>query len=576
MADDDQRIPPGADSIRPPASAPRYSQRPRMSVSDEVGHAMLSLNKASRSFTLYDPHNDAVKILIGDYKDKSRVLARHAPLEVEVMPFEIALDRKVVYEERDRERSLAFRLFRDGVRKIRFAPGLGWDDLVSLLEVMSVRCNGVRQQEEDLITLLRKARFENIEIESVEGYIPDEEMPENQALAPMVDASESVDPPGDWDQPLPTPAGGKVAYQPIDPNALDALLAEEAPAALQAQAVRSVYELMQTAVTLQDPELLQQLVPFAEEVQHYLIVERNLDELARLATIYRDMFADGRSLPVLSEERAFERLMRMVTEEDEEVPPALYHLIGPVAADAVPRALDMLTFGARGARRKALIHIIQHGAKANPAILAERIGTVPPDVVSELFAALGRIAPNHRIEAAFSLLNHPDEDFQLELVDVVAQAPKGVRLARGLQTLMGSPHEAVRIKATQTLGTLGGTKAIPMLVEHGKNRARKEMGDLEAEALGTAIAVASVEDGTPVLLQWAGASSGIKSLLSKIRKDAPGDRPLVYAAVAGLELCPGRDAEAVIQQVLARSQDDPGLADRCQKALEARRGGGHA
>ena len=85
-----------------------------MSVSDEVGLAMLALAKTSRSFTLYDAHNDAVKMLISDYREKSIALARNAPVEVEVYPFELRFQKKTVYEELDRERSLAFRLFQIG------------------------------------------------------------------------------------------------------------------------------------------------------------------------------------------------------------------------------------------------------------------------------------------------------------------------------------------------------------------------------------------------------------------------------------------------------------------------------
>ncbi len=573
MVDDDHASDPFEAAA--PLAASRYARGPRVPVPDQVGHAVLSLQKASRSFTLYEPHNDAVKMLIGDYKDKSVVLARQAPVEVEVLPFEVLYERQPVYEERDRERSLAFRLFRDGVRKLRFEPGLGWDDLVSLLEVMSVRCNGVRQQEEDLITLLRKARFENITIESVEGYIPDEEMPENQALAPMVDESESMDPAPDWDQPLPGPTGGKVQYREVEQEAFEALLEEETPRALATQAVRAVYELLQSANSLKDPGMRDQLIPFVEEVQHYLIVERNLDELARLAVVYRDAFGDGRTLPVLAEGRAFERIMRMVTEEDEPVPPALYHLLGPPGGDVVSRAIDMLVFGACGARRKALLDVAAHGSRKDATEVVERLGTAPADVARDLFEVLGKVAPQAKADAAFVLLEHPEEDFQHELLAVVTSASRGLRLAKALQALMRSPHESVRVEASTTLGKVGGAKAIPILAEHGKTRARGEMSTEEAASLGRALATASVEDAQPVLLEWAQAAGGLRSLFSKIRKDAGGNRALMVAAVAGLAQCPGRECDAAIRGVMSRATDDLELADRCQQALDRRKAGSH-
>lgn len=534
---------------------------------------MLSLQKASRSFTLYDPHNDAVKMLIGDYREKCAALARNAPVEVEVLPFELVFRNQTVYEEHDRERSLAFRLFRDGVRKLTFEPGIGWDDLVSLLEVMSVRCTGVRQQEEDLITLLRKARFENITIDSVEGYTPDEEMPENQTLAPMVEEADAFAPAPDWDQPVPAPAGGKVQYQPIEADSIYALLDEEVPEALSAQAVRAVYELLQSANTLKDMQLRQQLISFVEEVQQFLIVQRDLDELARLAVVYRDAFGDGRALPVLREERSFERILRMVPEEEGEVPPALYHLIGAPAPDTVSRALDMLEFGARGARRKALLEVVTHGSKAQPAVLVERIGTAAPELARDLFAILGRVAPDARTDAAFALLEHPDADLQLELLSIVSTNARGIRLATGLQTLMRSPFERVRIEAAAALGERGGGKAVPMLADHARARARSGMDPEEAEAIGRAMAGASTTDAVQVFLEWAQGSGGLRSLLSKIRKDAPGSRPLLIVAIAGLQACPGKQSEAALRSLLSRASDDPELTERIQRALDSRRGG---
>lgn len=543
-----------------------HPHRPRLSLADEVALAVHALSKASRSFTLYDPHNDAVKMLIGDYREKSIPLSRNAPITLEVLPFEVVFDNQVVYEEHDRERSLAFRLFRDGVRTLRFEPGLGWDDLVSLLEVMSVRSTGVRQQEEDLITLLRKARFENITIESVEGYIPDEEVPENQEMAPLVDEESHGDPPHDWDQPLPGASGGKVRYEPIDPRTLEELLKEESGEGVTAQAVRAVFELLQTANTLKDTEMLEQIIPFVQEVQHFLIVERDLDELARLAGIYRDAFPDGRRLPVLDEDRSFERIMRMVTEDDVQVPVSVRHLLGAPTRDMASRALDMLAFGAGGARRKALLEVVGRAASQDASVVTERVGTAPPDLARDLFAILGKVAPNERIGVAFGLLQHPDALFQLELLDVVCET-KGIQLAHGLQALMGSPHEQVRIAASEALARLGGAKAVPMLAEHARRRASEGMEPREAEAIGRAMARCSVDEALPVLRAWTQAGSGLRSLLSKIRKASPADRMLYVAAVEGLALCPEKEAKGLLQGVLSRS-DDPDLADRCQRALD--------
>ena len=161
MADDSAQEPP-----EPQASPPTVPGRPPGPQADAsptavVGLAIQSLARAARSFTLYDPRNAAVKLLVADYREKAIALGRCAPVVLEVLAFEIRCGADAVYRETDRERSLSFRLFRDGVRKLRFEPGVQWEEFVTLLEVLSVRSVGVRQQEEDLITLLRKAHFDD-------------------------------------------------------------------------------------------------------------------------------------------------------------------------------------------------------------------------------------------------------------------------------------------------------------------------------------------------------------------------------------------------------------------------------
>ena len=47
-----------------------------------------------------------------------------------------------------------------------------------LLQILSIRYTGVRQQEDDLVTLLRKAGFEHIKLAAIEGFIPEEEQAE--------------------------------------------------------------------------------------------------------------------------------------------------------------------------------------------------------------------------------------------------------------------------------------------------------------------------------------------------------------------------------------------------------------
>lgn len=65
--------------------------------------ALLALSRASRSFLLYDPLNEAIRSFIKDLRFKMyEAFVETGPLALEVRPFEMVLDGEVVYLERDR------------------------------------------------------------------------------------------------------------------------------------------------------------------------------------------------------------------------------------------------------------------------------------------------------------------------------------------------------------------------------------------------------------------------------------------------------------------------------------------
>ena len=173
VQDEDVALPEGAE---PSPEERRVAGSPHAVAANA---ALLALTRSARSFTLYDPSNKVVRTLIGDYRDKLRkALSSFGSLVLEVHPFELVLGREVVYLEKDRERSLSFRLFRDGVRRIGVEPGMTWEEMLRLFQILSIRYTGVRQQEEDLVTLLRKAAFDHVSVAAIEGFVPEEESAE--------------------------------------------------------------------------------------------------------------------------------------------------------------------------------------------------------------------------------------------------------------------------------------------------------------------------------------------------------------------------------------------------------------
>jgi len=213
-----------------PLSPPEEPQLGTSAVGRSVSAALVALARTARSFLLYDPRNDAIRQFIEDLRERmTTALARVGPIVLEVRPFELLLGDEVVYLERDRERSLAFRMFRDGVRRLTLQPAVTWDELLRLLEVLSVRYAGVRQNEDDIVTLLSKAAFQHIEVDAVEGFVPeDEDDPANEGAGRrgLATTGLHVDVPADRDLPLlPMAPPVELAWRAVAEADLEALRA---------------------------------------------------------------------------------------------------------------------------------------------------------------------------------------------------------------------------------------------------------------------------------------------------------------------------------------------------------------
>lgn len=146
-----------AASVRPVESAEEPQRLPDGPL--HPGEVIRALARAARCFLTYDARNQIVGRFIANYREAvDRSLQTHGALTFQIAPFDILWQNEAIYHEEDRERSLAFRLFRDGVRGMTLQPGVAWEELLRLLEILSVRYTRIRMHEEDTLTL-PDARF---------------------------------------------------------------------------------------------------------------------------------------------------------------------------------------------------------------------------------------------------------------------------------------------------------------------------------------------------------------------------------------------------------------------------------
>jgi hypothetical protein len=519
-----------------------------------------ALSKAARSFTLYAPTNAVVRQFLADYQARATEATRGGDLVLDVHPFDLLRDGEVVYREEDRERSLAFRLFRDGVRRLTFRPGIPWSELLTFLEILAVRYVGIRQQEEDVVTLLRKAAFTGIGFSAVEGFTPDEDNPEPAGIRRR--RGEGTQAPAGFDTPFPLlPPPGPIAWREVPVEALASLHASEGPEALAADAIRLAASLL--GETLQGRVQPRELQLFLVEVRDYFVADAALGPLATLAELVGRTPAGAlrdQLLRTMGDERLLEALLAAVPAGSTQLPAEALRLLPLVPARA---ALDQLVAEPDEGRRQVLALIAEARLPADAEAVIERLATLDARVARTLVHAIGAKAPELAAAAALALLEHPEERLQVAALQAL-EAVTGELPVQRLLRLLQSPRPAIRIGVAHVLAHSGKAAAFGSV--HEALVGRKDGSAAEADALGAALARLDPSRAAPLFVEWLKPRRGLMKALGASKQE----ELLRVAAASGLGAHPSPEAQAQLE-ALARGSDDEAFRRHCHAVLARRK-----
>jgi len=532
-----------------------------------VNLCLLALSRTARAFTLYDARNQAVGEFLTDLDTKiKRALAvAGGPLDLEVRGYELAWKGDVVYVERERERSLAFRLYRDGVRRLGFLPGLAWEEVLGLVEILSLRYTGVRQQEDDLVTLLSKASFKSISFTAVEGLAEEGQDEESRPEAP----AQPLEPPADWDLPLPgLGAPVAVGLRRLAPEALAALAAEAADQSAPSECVDLVLDLLDCLTDERDPLEADDVEPLAFEVRDFLIQEGEFGALRRLVPALErcgagDLRPQASILARFGGPAPLSRIAQRLRGSGT-LPEDLLRYLEAVPGDHLADALALLEAERDATLRAVYTELVASLGHERPRLLTERLASAEGLLARDLFAALSVAAPQQAVEAALQLKDQPDPELQLAVVKVLAGAVDQAPVARAVLALLGASDERVRTAAVAALSASRDSRVFDALARHVQERAHHGLETDEAEALGAVLAGLDPEAAYRLFSDWMHPRTFLQRVV-----ESPSQRLLHWTAVSGLGRLPGEEPEKLLRWFLGRSSGD--LHQLCLAALVQRR-----
>jgi hypothetical protein len=406
-------LPEGTESPRDAGEQEREGLTPRQ---QRMAALLTRLAATSRSFLLYDPRNDAIHRFLTALLDALvSALAEEGPLTFVVQPFEIAFEGQPVYLNRDRERSLAFRLYRDGVRQLRFRPGFDGEELARLLGILSTRYTGLHQNEDDVVTLIWKASFAHLDTVAVEGIVPD--APEEEVLtAPGWDLPNDVDLPPPL---LPTPQAP--VWADVAPERRDELRGEASAGHLGIDCLLLAQEVREC---LNDPAMeipLQEAAHVFGEIRDYLLSEYDLVSLKGFLTLLWRMSVDdeppwdrGRHSAVYEllescgSRSAVRRVLASLPGGTRRIDPILVEVMDRACPDPLLAVADCLPEERSEAVRAAARQLLERYGADRLDVLVQRFEISTGDVASDFLRVIAGIGGEEAASFVARQVSHKD------------------------------------------------------------------------------------------------------------------------------------------------------------------------
>ncbi len=131
---------------------------------EKANELVIQMIKTVKALQMYGKSHPSYRAFFAPFfQNIFEFLKEYSELSLKVDRFTIAYNDKVIYDETEKDTSISFRLFRDGIRNITFYEGLSEEELLLFIETISQPA-----KEQDIALVLWECDFAHITIFVVE------------------------------------------------------------------------------------------------------------------------------------------------------------------------------------------------------------------------------------------------------------------------------------------------------------------------------------------------------------------------------------------------------------------------
>jgi HEAT repeat protein len=425
---------------------------------EQVEELFRSLMKALRAFQMYLPNNPIY------HRAADNIRAAFAPiwasgqerLVLQIVETDLLWEEQVVYHQPSKSESLAWSLFKDGMRVLTLHPGVENGEIVHFLDIVQRARTLPPDAGDDLLTLLWEQDFSLIQYHFTD-FVPDAGVPglsgDGAYSQPAEDpAAQAAENKSRVVEEAPQPSSGVIAVEDFDSTLY---WLEEAEVRALAQAIDREYrqDLRRNVLNIVFDVLEQRQEDWVrfeilESLEAYLPHVLNAGDFRVVAHILREARLLGRRPDLMTpEQRArLEAFTGRLSESD-----VLTQILASVTEAQVPPSEDDL---------RELFGELRPAGLETVLVWLPRIPDSSP-VHRLLSSAADRLAETSPQEV-IRLLEHPESEALIAVIDLCAR----LRITSAVNALTGTmAHElpAVRAAAVRALEAFGTPGALQLL-----------------------------------------------------------------------------------------------------------------
>ncbi len=481
----------------------------------QVEELLQALVKAQRAHQLYLPNNPVYQQAIEKLRNLFRKIWEATDdLFLDVSESELRWEGNPVYSVPNKSESVAWVLFKDGVRSLVFRPGVEQDEIVGFLDVIHRARMLQAEDNDDLLTLLWEKDFQRIQyqFQDLSADAGTMQLPVEEEIQPAQTSPQAVQRAVEEEAP---PRAGIVRTEDFDTTLyfLDEREIEFLRASVQqeyAQDVRrNVLEMLFDVLELQPyPTVRAELISILDSFLPYLLgaadfaaVAYVLREAKAVLARARDVLQEHRealeALPGrLSEEQPLSQLLQSLDEAA--VHPSaeeLTELFSELRGEALPTLFAWLPKLATARVRDVVEVAVQRLATANASTVVMAVQSQDLGVALEAIRMAGKLRLQAAVPGLAQALVYAEPVIRVATVQALSEiaSPAAVQ---ALEQALDDENRDVRLASVRVIGLHKSRSALPKIQEvvQGKSVRGADLTEKMAffEAYGSLVGDAGV------------------------------------------------------------------------------------